>query len=112
MSSPADAYDAFLTSGQKALLSSADLTALDILGYNLNFPSPHLIGSKLTNGTFQISFTNAPGLDFAVLATTNLSLSVSNWTVLGALTESPAGQYRFIDSTAGGQHRFYRVSLP
>jgi hypothetical protein len=112
MSSPADSYDAFLTSGQKAFLSSADLTTLDILGYNLNFAPPHLTGAKLTNGTFQISFTNTPGAGFVVLASTNISLSVSNWTVLGTPTESPVGQYRFIDASAGNQQRFYRVSLP
>jgi hypothetical protein len=112
MSSPADAYDAFLVAGHKALLSSADLTALDILGYNLNFAPPHLTGAKLTNGTFQITFTNTSGAGFVVLASTNISLSVSNWTVLGAPTESPVGQYRFIDSSAGNQQRFYRVSLP
>jgi len=37
---------------------------------------------------------------------------VSNWTVLGTPTESPVGQYRFIDASAGTQQRFYRVSLP
>ena len=112
MSSPADAYDAFLVAGHKAVLSSADLTALDILGYNLNFAPPHLTGAKLTNGTFQITFTNTPGAGFVVQASTNISLSVSNWTVLGAPTESPVGQYRYIDSSAGSQQRFYRVSLP
>ena len=112
MSSPADAYDAFLVAGHKALLSAADLTALDILGYNLNFAPPQLTGVKLTNGTFQITFTNTPGAGFVVLASTNISLSVSNWTVLGAPTENPVGQYRFNDSSAGNQQRFYRVSLP
>ena len=69
-------------------------------------------GVKLANGTFQITFTNAPGLGFVVLASTNIALSVTNWTVLGAPTESPAGQYQFIDSAAGNQQRFYRVKLP
>ncbi len=112
-SSPADAYDAFLATGQKAILSSADLTTLDILGYKLNFTPPHLTGVRLTNGTFQINFTNTSGAGFVVLESTNISLSVSNWTVLGAPTESPAGQYQFIDaSAASNQKRFYRVSLP
>ena len=112
MNSPADAYDAFLSSGEKALLSSADLTALDILGYDLNFPPPHLTGVELTNRTFQISVTNAPGLGFVVLTSTNIALPVTNWTVLGAPTESPAGQYKFIDSSVGSYQRFYRVKLP
>ena len=67
---------------------------------------------NLANGTFQITFTNAPGLGFEVLASTNIALSVTNWTVLGAPTESPAGQYQFIDSAASNQQRFYRVKLP
>ncbi|MGA2684007.1 MAG: NF038122 family metalloprotease [Verrucomicrobiota bacterium] len=112
MSSPADSYDAFLTAGQKAILSSSDLTAPDILGYDLNFSPPRVMGVKLANGTFQISFTNAPGLGFVVLTSTNIALSVTNWTVLGAPTESPAGKYQFIDSSAGNQQRFYRVKLP
>jgi hypothetical protein len=113
MSSPADAYDAFLAAGQKASLSSADLTALDILGYDLNFAPPHLTGLKLPNGNFQITFTNTPGLGFVVLASTNISLLATNWTNLGAPTENPAGQYRFIDSQAAShQQRFYRVNLP
>jgi hypothetical protein len=112
MSSPADSYDAFLSTGQKALLSSADLTSLDILGYKLNFPPLQVKGTNLANGTFQITFTNAPGLGFVVLASTNIALPVTNWTVLGTPTESPAGQYRFTDSVAGNQKRFYRVKLP
>jgi len=112
-STPPDSFDAFVSSGHELILSSADLTALDILGFNLNFHPPRVKGVKLGDGTFQISFTNAPGLGFAVLGSTNIALSVSNWTVLGAPTESPAGQYQFIDSAAASnQKRFYRVSLP
>ncbi len=111
-SGTADSYDAFLSTGQKGILSSADLIALDILGYNLNFQSPNVTGARLANGHFQISFTNAPGLGFVVLTSTNISLSVTNWTVLGAPTESPVGQYQFTDPAAGNQQRFYRVKLP
>jgi hypothetical protein len=108
-----DSFDAVLSSGHKAILSSADLTALDILGYKLNFHPPQVKGVRLTNGTFQISFTNAPGLGFAVLASTNIALSVTNWTTLGVPTEGPVGQYQFTDAAApANQKRFYRVSLP
>lgn len=113
VSSLADSYDAFLAAGQKALLYSADLTALDILGYNLNFPPPRVKGVKLGNGNFQITCTNAPGLGFVVLASTNISLPLNSWTNLGAMTESPAGQYQFTDSTTpSNQKRFYQVKLP
>ena len=107
-----DSFDAFLASGQKAILSSADLTALDILGYNLNFHPPQVKGIRLGNGNFQISFTNAPGLGFEVLASANIALSATNWTVLGTPTEGPVGHYQFTDSAPANQQRFYRVSLP
>ena len=83
------------------------------MGYNLNFHPPRVKGLRLANGNFQISFTNVPGLGFAVLASTNIALSVTNWTVLGTPTEGPVGQYQFTDATApANQKRFYRVSLP
>jgi hypothetical protein len=108
-----DSFNAFASPGNKLILSSADLTALDILGYKLNFHPPQVKGVKLANGTFQVSFTNAPGLGFVVLTSTNIALPVTNWTVLGAATEGPAGQYQFTDASApGSQRRFYRVSLP
>ena len=108
-----DSFDAFASPGDELVLSSADLTALDILGYNLNFHPPNLTGTELTNGTFEINFTNAPGLGFVVLTSTNISLPVSGWTVLGPATENPAGQYHFTDSSSpSDQKRFYRISLP
>jgi hypothetical protein len=105
-----DAYDAFLTSGQKASLSSADLTAVDILGYALHFTIPRLAGVNLGGNVFQLSFTNTPGLNFSILASTNIAVSVTNWIVLGTPTENPAGQYQFTDSITN-KARFYRVRL-
>lgn len=110
-STPPDSYDAFLASGVSGKLSSADLTAVSILGYDLNFTPPRLTGTKPANGNFTITFTNVTGLSFIVLASTNISLSASNWTNLGAPTESPAGQYQFTD-TLSNKMSFYRVSLP
>jgi len=106
-----DAYDAYLSNGHEGRLSFADLTALDIIGYKLNFPAPRLTGTPLANGNFKIAFTNVTGMNFVVQATTNLSLSTGNWTNLGAPVESPAGQYQFTDTHASNA-RFYRVSLP
>jgi hypothetical protein len=109
-SSPADAYDALISSGQKSPLSSADLTVLDVLGYDLHFTTPRLAGKNLGNGIFQLSFTNTPGLDFSILASTNIAVSVTNWNVLGTPTENPAGQYKFTDSVTN-KALFYRVRL-
>lgn len=111
MSSPDDSYDAFLLIGHEAYLSSADLTSLDVLGYALNFHAPKLSGTRLTNGLFQLTFTNVTGLNFSILSSTNIATASTNWNVLGTPIESPAaGQYKFTDSVTN-KARFYRVRL-
>ncbi len=72
-----------------------------------------LNATKLAGGAFQFSFTNTPGVSFTVLSTTNLSLSVTNWSVLGTATDSPPGTFQFTDPQAtNGPKRFYRVRSP
>jgi hypothetical protein len=111
-STPPDSYDAFVTSGHELILSAADLTSVDVIGYNLNYQPPRLTGVKLGNGNFQLNFTNTPGTTYTVLATTNISLSISNWTTLGTTTEGVAGQFQFTDTQANaGKQRFYLVRL-
>ena len=61
---------------------------------------------------FQFSFTNAPGLDFTVLQTTNITLPGTNWTSLGSATEISPGQFQFTDSQPVTSERFYRVQAP
>ncbi len=48
-------------------------------------PTPAMLMSpiKSTNGSLQFAFANSVGALFGVLATTNLSLSQTNWTPLG-----------------------------
>jgi T5SS/PEP-CTERM-associated repeat protein len=78
-------------------------------------PTPiQLAGLTLSGGAaFQFSFTNTPGALFTVLAATNPALPLSNWTVLGAVSESPPGQFQFSDSQATNNPlRFYRVRSP
>ena len=68
---------------------------------------------RLGNGNFQFSFTNVPGASFTVLTSTNLSLSLTNWTPIGSPVENPAGHYQFTDSVATNNPvRFYRVESP
>lgn len=79
--------------------------------------TPTLINPTMSgNGSFQLAFTNAPGYTFTVLGTTNLSLTITNWTVLGQVTDAPpgSGSYHFTDPGAGTNHvrRFYRVKWP
>ncbi len=69
--------------------------------------------TRLADGTFQFSFTNLNGLSFTILDATNVSLPLSNWTVLGTATEAPPGQYQFTDPQAtNSATRFYRVRSP
>jgi len=76
--------------------------------------SPTLTGlTILTNGSSQFAFTNSVGALFGVQTTTNLALPMTNWTVLGGVTEISLGQFQFTDlqDTNDGQ-RFYRVFSP
>lgn len=66
----------------------------------------------LPNGSLQFRFTNQPGAFFTILASTNLSLPLSNWTSLGAPTEGPSGQYQFTDAAPTNSARFYIFVSP
>jgi hypothetical protein len=111
-SAMADSFDAFTSSGVEGTLSASDLTSVDVIGYKLNYKPPRLKGVILGDGSFQLNFTNTPGTVYIVLASTNLSLSVSDWTNLGTTTETSAGQFQFTDPQAAGTPlRFYRAQL-
>lgn len=105
-----DSFDWQLGPNAKGILSSADLTTLDILGYDLNFTPPKVAGTRLSNGNFEITFTNVTGLGFTVWGSTNITPPVSNWVKLGTPTETSVGHYQLIDTTAN-KTRFYRVEL-
>lgn len=65
---------------------------------------------RLADGTFQFSFTNSVGAAFGALASTNISLPLSNWTALGGVTEISPGQFQFTDPQAtNSPHRFYSI---
>jgi PQQ enzyme repeat len=67
----------------------------------------------LQDGSFQFDFTNIPGMGFTVFRSTDLSLPLTNWTLLGPMTENPPGQFRFIDPPADlDGPRLYRVRTP
>jgi hypothetical protein len=86
-----------------------------ILDVSAPVPCPwRLFGAvRLANGSCQFSFTNIAGALFDVLATTNVALPLSSWTVLGNATEVSPGQYQFTDSQApNNARRFYRVRWP
>src|ERR1017187_8582780 len=67
----------------------------------------------LTNGVFQFIFSYTPGALLSVLSTTNLTLPLSNWTVLTGVTEISPGQFQFADPQATSTpRRFFRVRSP
>ena len=66
-----------------------------------------------TGGGFQFTFTNNIGALLGVLATTNLSQPLTNWTGLGGVTEISPGQFQFTDPTAtSGVQRYYLLYAP
>jgi T5SS/PEP-CTERM-associated repeat protein len=75
---------------------------------------PHLFAAGiLANGSFQFGFANAPNGNFTVLATTNVALPLTDWTVLGAVTEISPGQFQFSDPQATNNlQRYYHVRSP
>ena len=67
---------------------------------------------RIGPATMQFSFTNNPNGSFTVLAATNVSLPLSNWTALGTATNLSNGVYQFIDPNATNPAIFYRVRSP
>jgi hypothetical protein len=80
---------------------------------NLSATPPTLLNpSMLPNGDFQFSFTNSPAGSFTILGSSDLTLPLSNWVVLGPATETSLGHYQFTDSAGATDVRFYSVRSP
>jgi hypothetical protein len=97
------AYSAYFkfTSGRVILLRSPS-TPLTLLN-----------PAQLPSGYFHFAFTNSPDMPFAVLATTNITLPITNWTLVGSPTQSAAGFYEYTDPQFATQPQlFYRVRSP
>ena len=73
-----------------------------------------LTGTTISaSGGFQFGFSNTPHAIFTVLASSDVSLPLSNWTALGGLTETSPGQFQFSDPQATNHsQRLYRVRSP
>lgn len=75
-------------------------------------PVQGLIG-ELADGRVSVQFAGTPNASYSMLGTTNVSLPLANWTVLGPATEYSSGLFQFIDSQTGNNsQRFYRVRSP
>jgi hypothetical protein len=69
--------------------------------------------ARLPGGAFQFGFSFTPGVGCTALAATNPALPLTNWSVLGGVTEVSPGQFQFNDSQAtSNPQRFYRFRSP
>jgi len=77
-------------------------------------PAPALNGVQmLGGGVIQFSFNGNPNASFSVLSTTNLTLPLSSWTVVGPALFAPAGQFQFTSPpTPSDTQVFYIVRSP
>jgi len=92
---------------------SFDDFTLEFGSSNLSLPVVIGSASRTGSGGVQLTFTNSPGAAFSVLATTNLSLPLANWILLGAATEVTPGSYRFTDlQSTNAPFKFYKVRSP
>ncbi|HEY3856673.1 MAG TPA: BACON domain-containing carbohydrate-binding protein [Verrucomicrobiae bacterium] len=95
--------------------SGADRTAhVSLLGQKIPVTQPALPTVQMTGPSiFQLTFSNAQQSTFTVSSTTDLTVPVSNWTVVSVMTNVPAGQFQFTSQpTPGDPQRFYRVTSP
>jgi hypothetical protein len=68
---------------------------------------------KTSGGGFQLTFNAAPNGVNTMLTTTDPSLAMSKWTVLGVAPEFAPGLFVFTDAQIGtGAQRFYGVRSP
>jgi DNA-binding beta-propeller fold protein YncE len=65
------------------------------------------------NGALQFIFANSSSNSFTILSATNLTLPLSNWTVVGIASNTASDVFQFISqSTTNDPQRFYRVRSP
>ncbi|MEO7299082.1 MAG: GH25 family lysozyme [Verrucomicrobiota bacterium] len=116
------AFWQYSASGSSGGISPLDLNVCHNEYKTLNsflIPVPQAVAFAVTgvtvvsNGTFQLNFTNTPGASFSILATTNIGLPLNSWIVLGNASEISPGQFQFADSQATNfPQRFYQVRWP
>jgi N-acetylneuraminic acid mutarotase len=110
-------HTATLLAGGQVLVAGgfsfgAATASVELYGSSLN---PILSPLKLTDGSFQFSFSNPSGPSYHILASTDFTAPLNTWTNLGTATESPSGsgQFLFTDHRASNYpKRFYRVTSP
>jgi hypothetical protein len=78
-------------------------------------PAPVRLAAALAGpgADMQLSFDSDAGASFTVLSATNTALPASQWTVVGAMTETSPGHYQFTASGSSKEpQRYYRIRSP
>ena len=112
-------FPATLLANGKVLVAGGffggSLTNAELYSSTASVVTPIILtgATVLPNGAFRFNFTNTPGASFTALSTTNLSLPLTNWTVLGAPTNVALGLFQFTDLQAtNSARRFYGIRSP
>lgn len=98
---------------QALFLDDAPVTF--VTGTNTTLTTPLVLTNATIagDGTFQFSFSNSQAASFTVLSTTNLSLPLSDWTVLGPPSNTAPGLFQFTAQTpTNNQQRYYLIRSP
>ena len=75
--------------------------------------SSHLEEYRARGATVVLAFTASAGGSKSIIAATDITLPIANWTTLGTASEITSGQFQFSDAQAGNfSRRFYRVIEP
>ena len=106
--------------GFTANTGSARTAHINLLGQTISITQgligtpPNLTGVQmLENGIIQFTFTNNPSGAFTVLSTTNVSLPLPQWTVVGSVTNISSDLFQFTSQpTTNDQQRYYTIHSP
>jgi hypothetical protein len=76
-------------------------------------PLPRITTISLVGGSVVISGTNGPAsTGYSVITSTNVTLPLASWTVLGTSSFDGSGNFSFTNGAASDPLRFYAVQVP
>lgn len=75
-------------------------------------PATNLTIRAVGAGSFALGGLGAPNSAYYVYASTNITLPMSNWWLIGVTNSDPGGLIQFVDTAATNAQRFYRFGQP
>jgi uncharacterized delta-60 repeat protein len=105
-----------LQDGNRALVAGGNIVTAKpfqprgLFRIHLGEPALRLHILQVPSGTVQLTFPNPDGYAVTVLSSTNPSLPLSDWTVVGLATNAGADLFQFTDPLVPSEaQRFYRL---